>query len=223
MSITIRRNFERPSAQSVAGFKGAPSGFVVDAQGRRGAIEHTIKPIIAPGQFAGPAVTVWTIPSDNLTPWAALTIVKPGDVLVIATENCESASVVGDIYLGMAKNAGVAAVITDGLVRDLDGIEQVGLPLFARGVSPNSPQKNGPGRIGLPVSVGGMAIDSGDMIVGDRNGVVVVPRQTIPAVLKELEKVRAKEKDMDASVAAGSKFPAWIPDYLANTPMIEVG
>jgi 4-hydroxy-4-methyl-2-oxoglutarate aldolase len=123
----------------------------------------------------------------------------------------------------MAKNAGIAAVITDGLVRDLDGIEDVGLPLFARGVSPNSPFKNGPGRIGLPVSLGGLAIESGDIVVGDRNGAVVVPHATIPAVLKELETVKKKEKEMDAAVTAGAKYPGWIPDYLAKNPMVEVG
>ncbi|HEX2114871.1 MAG TPA: RraA family protein [Alphaproteobacteria bacterium] len=162
-------------------------------------------------------------PSDNLATYAALSVAKPGDVLLVATENCESAAVTGDIVVGMAKNAGIVAVITDGLVRDIDGIEQVGLPVFARGLSPNSPFKNGPGRIGFPVSVGGLTIESGDIVVGDRNGVVVVPRLSVPGVLSELEKVKKKEKEMDEAVAAGAKYPSWIPDYLAKNPMIEVG
>jgi 4-hydroxy-4-methyl-2-oxoglutarate aldolase len=223
MTISLRRNFQRPAPDLVQRFKGVPPGYVVDAQGRRGAIDHALRPIIPPGHFAGPALTVWTVPSDNLTPWAALTLAQPGDVLVIATENCEVASVVGDIFLGMAKNAGIVAVITDGLVRDIDGIEQVGLPVFARGLSPNSPFKNGPGRIGCPVSLGGLTIESGDVVVGDRNGVVVVPRLSVPDVLSELEKVKKKEKEMDEAVAAGAKYPAWITDYLAKNPMIEIG
>jgi 4-hydroxy-4-methyl-2-oxoglutarate aldolase len=223
MTISIRRKIQRPGSDVLERFKGVPPGYVVDAQGRRGAIDHVLRPIIPPGHFAGSALTVWTVPSDNLTPWAALTVAQPGDVLVIATERCEAASVVGDIYLGMAKNAGIAAVITDGLVRDIDGIEQVGLPVFARGLSPNSPFKNGPGSIGLPVSLGGLTIESGDIVVGDRNGVVVVPRLTVPGVLADLEKVRKKEKEMDAAVTGGAKYPAWIPDYLSKNPMVEVG
>jgi 4-hydroxy-4-methyl-2-oxoglutarate aldolase len=222
MTIMIRRDFPRADEAAIRPFRGVPSGFVVDANGRRGAADYRLRPIIQPKPFVGTALTVWTVPSDNLTPWAALTVARPGDVLVIATENCETASVIGDVYLGMAKNAGILAVVTDGLVRDLDGMEQVGIPVFARGVSPNSPQKNGPGSIGLPVSVGGLSIDSGDLVVGDRNGVVVVPRRAIDQVARELEKVKAKERDMDAAVAKGAKAPTWIGDYLAKNPPVEI-
>jgi 4-hydroxy-4-methyl-2-oxoglutarate aldolase len=218
MTLTIRREIPRPGADILKRFHGVPTGFVGDAMGRRGAIDQAIRPILDAPAFVGSALTVWTIPSDNLAPYAALGMARPGDVLVVAAENCESVAVVGDIMVGMAKNAGIVAVVTDGMVRDIDGLEQVGLPVYARGLTPNSPFKNGPGRIGLPVSVGGVVIESGDIVVGDRNGVVVVPRGRIDAVLKELEKVKAKEKDMDAAVAGGAKTPSWLPDYLAKNP-----
>ncbi len=220
--LHLRRAIERPSADFVAHFRGVPPGFVADALGRRGALHHAIRPITPATDFVGTALPVWSVPGDNLAPYAALHVARPGDVLVVATEGCETAAVMGDVLLGMARNVGIVAAVTDGMVRDLDGLEQVGLPVFARGLTPSSPFKNGPGRIGLPIAIGGLVVDAGDIVIGDRNGVVVVPRARIPEAMKELARVRARERDMDAAVAGGAKAPAWLPDYLARHPMIEV-
>ena len=105
--------------------------------------------------------------------------------MVIETGDYEFASVVGDLLLGMARNKGLVACVTDGLVRDIDGIDKVGMPVFARGLSPNSPFKDGPGEIGLSVVIGGLAIHSGDILVGDKNGVAVVPRERAAEVVRE--------------------------------------
>jgi regulator of RNase E activity RraA len=112
----------------------------------------------------------------------------------------------------MARNGGVAAVVTDGVVRDIPGIDAVGIPVFACGVSPNSPQKNGPGRIGLPIVIGGVAVDAGDIVVGDQDGVVVVPRARAAAVAAALEAVLVKEANMDEAVKAGRVVPAWLEE-----------
>jgi len=122
----------------------------------------------------------------------------------------------------MAKNAGVVAIVADGMVRDIDGLEAVNIPIFALGLSPNSPQKNGPGRIGFAVAIGGSVIDQGDLVLGDRNGLCVVKRSSVDAVLSALEKVRVKEKGMDAAVAGGAKLPDWLPAYLDEHPPIVV-
>lgn len=221
-ALTARRDIPRAAPDILRRFAGVPTGFVADAQGRRGAIDHRIRPILAPRPFVGSALTVATPPSDNLAPYTAISLAKPGDVLVVTAENCESAAVIGDIMVGMAKNAGIVAVVTDSMVRDIEGLEQVGLPVYARGLTPNSPFKNGPGKIGFPVSIGNVVIESGDVLVGDRNGVVVVPRATIADVLKALEGVKVKEKEMDAAVAGGAKAPGWLPDYLAKNPIALV-
>ncbi len=218
-TLTARRDIPRAAADILRRFAGVPTGFVADAQGRRGAIDHRIRPILAPAPFVGSALTVTTPPSDNLAPYVAISLAKPGDVLVVSAENCESAAVIGDIMVGMARNAGCVAVVTDSMVRDIEGLEQVGLPVYARGLTPSSPFKNGPGKIGYPVSIGNVVIESGDVLVGDRNGVVVVPRATVPDVLKALEGVKAKEAEMDALVAGGATQPGWLPDYLAKNPI----
>jgi len=214
--LTIRKDFPRPSAAEIAAFDQAPSGWVVDALGRRGALPHWIRPICTATRFVGPALPVWTRPVDNLAPYAALKFARPGDVLVVAVDGSASASVLGDILLGMARNTGIVACVTDGLVRDVAGINAVGIPTFARGLSPNSPFKDGPGTIGLPVSLGGTAIEPGDLLVGDIDGIVVVPRNAIAAVTAELEAVAAKEATMEAAVAGGTACPAWLDDVLAG-------
>jgi 4-hydroxy-4-methyl-2-oxoglutarate aldolase len=106
--------------------------------------------------------------------------------------------------------------VTDGVVRDVPGLDAVGLPVFARGVSPNSPHKDGPGTVGVPVTLGGLAIGPGDLIVADGDGVVVVPVGTLGAVAAGLEEVRAKEAQMDAAVRGGATRPAWLEERLAR-------
>jgi len=215
-ALTIRRDWQRPTEAQRAAFAEAPTGWVVDAQGRRGALHHGIRPLTRASRIVGSALPVWSRGRDNLAPYAALSVAKPGDVLVIATEEYEAASVTGDIMVGMARNAGIVGVVTDGVVRDVPGLDAVGIPVFARGVSPNSPQKDGPGTIGLPVTLGGLCVAPGDLVVADGDGVVIVPLATIDAVVAELAEVRAKEAQMDASVQSGAKQPGWLAERLAR-------
>jgi 4-hydroxy-4-methyl-2-oxoglutarate aldolase len=215
--LKIRRDFPRPTAAECAAYETAPTGWIVDAQGRRGALPHWIRPLTAATRFVGTALTVRTRPIDNLAPYAALKFAKPGDVLIVAVDGSDTASVLGDILLGMARNAGIVAAVTDGVVRDIRGINEVGLPTFARGLSPNSPMKDGPGEIGFAVTLGGVVINPGDLVVGDIDGVVVVAREEVGAIGAELAAIAEKERKMEATVAAGAKYPAWLDDVLAST------
>lgn len=214
--LRIRRKFLRPSEAEIAPFRNAPTGWVVDAQGRRGALPHWIKPLTTKARFVGTALTVQTRPIDNLAPYAALAYAQPGDVLVVAVDGSDTASVMGDIMLGMARNAGIVAAVTDGVVRDIAGINEVGIPTFARGLSPNSPFKDGPGVVGHAVTLGGVRIEAGDLLIGDIDGVVVVPRTSVGSVSAELAVIAEKEKKMEAAVAAGAKYPAWLDAALAS-------
>lgn len=193
-----------------------PTGWIVDANGRRGALDYRVRPLTKAMRFCGVALTVHSRARDNLAPYAAISYAMPGDVMVIAVDAYEEASVVGDILVGMAKNQGVAAFVTDGMVRDIDGLNVVGIPVFARGLSPNSPYKDGPGEIGLPIMLGGVTVDSGDVILGDQDGVVVVAREAIPTVLAAIEDVKAKEAKMEALVAQGAKMPPGIEELIAQ-------
>ncbi len=211
-ALTVRRNFTRAARKYVKQFANLPIGNVCDAQGRVGALDYRIKPVSEASQFCGTALTVDSGPRDNLAAWAALEIAKPRDIILITTGGHLATSVAGDLYVGMAHNAGVAGIVTDGVVRDIAGINEVGIPVFARGICANSPWKNGPGRIGLPIVIGGVDVNSGDIVAGDRDGVVVVARRCAAAAASGLKAVLAKEKKMEASVQAGTTVPGWLQE-----------
>jgi 4-hydroxy-4-methyl-2-oxoglutarate aldolase len=215
--VTLRRGFSRPTAAQLAAFAGVPTGFAVDAQNGQGAIDHRIKPLWPEVGFAAPAVTADCGPRDNLGLFVAIEVAQPGDVLVLATGAYEATSLLGDHVAAMAKNKGIVAFVTDGLVRDVEGLLQVGLPVWCRGVSPNSPYKSGPCEIGTAVSLGGVTIESGDLLVGDRDGVVVVPQARIDEVAAALAQVRTKETEMGAAIDAGLITPDWVGELLGSS------
>jgi 4-hydroxy-4-methyl-2-oxoglutarate aldolase len=206
--LTIKRRFERPAADIISAFSGVPVSQVVDAMGGRGALHHAIKPLSpAAATLVGVAVTCQCGPSDNLALFGALDVAVRGDVIVAATDSFAGAAVTGDLVLGMARNKGVAGFVTDGLVRDVVGIEAVGLPVYCAGVIANSPARNGPGIVGFPVVLGGVTISPGDILIGDRDGVAVVPRVEARTVLARLAAIKAAEQDLDAKVRQGLEMP----------------
>jgi 4-hydroxy-4-methyl-2-oxoglutarate aldolase len=210
LPLVFAPSIERPPAEVVERFR-APTSFIVDAMNGVGALEWRIKRI-AGGSFVGVALTCDCGPLDNLAFMAALAQCKPGDVLVVATNGYTGAAVTGDLLMYVARNRGVAGYVSDGLVRDLDDLETVGLPVFALGVTPNSPQRRGPGSVGLPVVCGGVTVASGDVVVGDRDGVVVVSRARIDETLKSLERVKAMEAATLERVRGGLKeLPVEVP------------
>jgi regulator of RNase E activity RraA len=221
-TLTIRRDWPRPSEADLVPLRDTPTGWVVDAQARRGALHHAIRAVTRNTRILGTALPVWSRARDNLAPYAALAVARPGDVLVVATEEFEAASAMGDILVGMARNAGIVGVVTDGMIRDVPGLDAVGIPVFARGISPNSPQKDGPGTVGLPIAIGGLAVTPGDVILADGDGVVVVPAATLRSVAANLAEIRVKEAAMDASVAAGARQPAWMAERLARPDILWV-
>ena len=215
-SLSVRRNFARPSQESVERIAQAPTGWVADANGRTGALDYRIRSLTRAVKFCGVALTVQSRGRDNLAPYAAIDYARPGDVMVVATGDYHEAAVAGDVMIGMMKNQGVVAFVTDGLVRDIDGLNRVGIPVCARGLCPNSPHKDGPGSIGLPISVGGVVVQSGDVVTGDENGIVVVARDAVDAVLSALPDIAAKEEKMDRMVAEGARLPAGFAEMIRD-------
>ena len=213
--LTIREKFRRPEASLVAAFAGAQTGNVVDAMGGSGALDFAIKPLEPASKvMVGVAVTCNCGPGDNLALFGAMSIAQPGDVLVAATGAFKGTAVTGDLMLGMALNRGIAGLVTDGLVRDIAGVLAVGLPVYCAGVSPNSPVRNGPGTVGEPIDLGGLRIESGDILIGDRDGVVVVPRARAAAVVAALAKVRAAEAALEAKIVGGLEIPEFVQAIL---------
>ena len=208
--LTIRRNFDRPDPALVAKLKGALTGNVADSLGGRAALDPAIKPLTgcpdSMREVVGPAITCQCAPSDHLGAMGALAHAEPGDVIVAATEGYRGVAVMGDLMLGMARNKGLAGLVTDGPVRDVEGIFEVGLPVFCTGINPDSPSGLGPGSVGEPVTIGGAPVESGD-VVADVNGVVIVPQAKLAMLVDKLQEVRAAEAEMEDKVAAGLKSP----------------
>ena len=213
-AVTIKRRIERPAQQSLEALRSVPTPFVVDAMEGRGALDHEIQPLAenatADFHFVGSALTCHCGPADNLALFAAVKMVDSGDVVVAATDRFEATCVTGDQLLALLKNQGAVGFITDGLVRDVGGILQVDIPVLCRGVTPNAPVANGPGSVGLDITVGGVTVASGDVVVADRDGIVVVPRQQLPTVLDRLGQIKQLEAEMDAAVKSGQGFPEHI-------------
>lgn len=215
--LTIRRPARRPDDAQIAAFQGVPTGFVIDAMGGRGALDKAIKPLAPdrlPNHVAGPALTAGNAASGIMATLGALNFVQAGDVLVAGVEGFQGCAAAGDRLVGMARNCGAAGFVSDGPMRDYQGLVDAGLPCWCSGLTPNSPYGNGPGTVGLPISLGGMQVDTGDMIVADRDGVVVVPFERIDAVIAALGKVRELEKALDARVADGLAVPDDVRGWL---------
>jgi 4-hydroxy-4-methyl-2-oxoglutarate aldolase len=221
--LQIRRNFQRPPPGIVAALAGASTGHLVDAMAGKGALHWNIKPLDdATSAFCGVAVTCDAGPADNLAVFGALDVAQPGDVIIAATGGHLAAAVLGDLVVGMARNCGVAAIVTEGTVRDVQGILAVGLPVYCAGISANSPVRNGPGTVGLPIVLGGVVVQSGDILVGDMDGVVVVPRLQAEGVVAKLAAVRVAEAALEAKVKAGLRLPEFVVSLLKSGRVEEI-
>lgn len=214
--LTIRRHVVRPAERDIAKFKGVPISMIADAQRGKGGLDHRIQPIDPSYAFAGPVVTAWCGAGDNLGALAALEIAQPGDVVVIACDGFDGVGVVGDRFAGMARNKGLAGIVVDGLVRDRPGIRSAGVPCYARGTKASSAFSLGPGEVGLPIAIGGVPIESGDVVIGDSEGVIVVSQRAIADVLSALEGVKLAELRLDREVAEGSAGFGWVAELMQS-------
>src|SRR5436305_2192432 len=147
-------------------------------------------------KLIGPACTVKVYPGDNLMVHKSLDIAQPGDVVVVDTSGSQMTAVLGDLISTKARHRGVAGFLVDGLIRDQPGIQALGdFPVYARGVTPIGPLHRGPGEINYPISAGGIVVTPGDLVVGDANGVVVVPREVVDELLERLTTQKRGEAD----------------------------
>lgn len=210
--LSVKRSARRPTAEQIAAFHGVPTSFVVDAMDGAGALAAVIRPVgdgrdIA-CRAAGPALTVDNGPGDVLASQAAPEFVRPGDIVVATSAGHQGCASAGDSVIGTARNAGAAGFVTDGPLRDYAGIVAVGLPAWCTGLTPASPFSRGPGRIGHPIQIAGQQVETGDMVVADADGVVIVPFGRIATVLERLKTVFQLETERDAQVADGLRVPA---------------
>ncbi len=223
--LTIKTSMRRPTDTQIAAFQDVPTGFVVDALHGGGALSLAIQQIGGGRDLkcvaAGPALTADCGAADVLATFAALKFIQPGDVLVAAFAAHRGCAAAGDRLVGMMKNNGTAGFVTDGPVRDYEGIIAVGLPVWCTGLTPATPHMSGPGSVGFPVQIGGQEVETGDMIVADQDGVVVVPFERLDEIIDRLGRIAELEKALDADVANGLQVPSWVEDILASDKTVR--
>jgi len=213
-----RRNTRAPSPELVHRFGAFGAADVSDMMNRLYTMNPSIKPVTPRElRLIGPACTVKVFPGDNLMVHKSLDLANPGDVLVIDASSSMMTAVIGDLVSTKARHRGIAGVVVDGLVRDLDGILALGdFPVFARGTTPLGPLHRGPGEVNFPVSVGGIVVNPGDLIVADADGVVVVPQESAESLLQRLDARAAGAAEYQSAVARGEFSNAWVDTMLAG-------
>ena len=220
----VIRDFERVAPEIVEQASQFPSSILADVAGRRGALHGRISPLSASMKFAGPALTVEVRPGDNLMIHAAMAIAKPGDVLIVDGKGDLSSALMGEIMSQQCVALGIAAVVIDGAARDSEAIRELGFPMFAAGLNPNGPTKSVPGRLNHPISIGGVSVSPGDLVVGDADGVTVVEREKAAAMLPlAVQKVAAETKRIAEIKSRQALAPGWLNGALRTAGVIKEG
>ena len=201
-------------------FRGMASSNIADAMGRFSFMDPGIRGRTNRA-ICGIAVTVNSRPADNLMIHKALQVASPGDIVVVCTGGNTTSAVFGELMCTTAVAAKLGGIVVDGAIRDVPGITALEFGAFSRSVSPGACDKDGPGEINVPISCGGTVVMPGDLIVGDDDGVAVVPSALAAEVLAEVRALMAREVKRIAEIRGGMPFKADIDETLRAKGVIE--
>ena len=220
----IRRDFTRVAADVVRRAANFQAAILADVAGRRGTLNGRIAPVAPEMKCAGPAFTIEVRPGDNLMIHTAMTMAKPGDVLVIDGKGDRTCALMGAIMINACKQLKLGGVVVDAAIRDSLDLRELGFPVFAVGANPNGPTKFVPGRINWPISCGGISIAPGDLIVGDADGVVVIEREKAASLLDAAQKKVDDETARIAAIKQGKDLrPKWLEGSLRAAGLLKEG
>ncbi|HDC2123859.1 TPA: RraA family protein [Salmonella enterica] len=207
-----------PNPELITAFKAIPAANIADCMGRLSAMNSTIRLQSAPlkNNMVGVALTVKVRAGDNLMVHKALNMLMPDDVLVVSNDGGNSQALMGEIMITYAQQRQVSGIVLDGPVRDLYSIQGMDFPVYATGSTPAGPYKDGPGEVNVPISCGGMQVNPGDIIVGDGDGVIVIPRQDAEALLSEAQKYQLFDNKKLLATQSGNVDRSWVDKELAN-------
>ncbi|MDF2875050.1 MAG: Dimethylmenaquinone methyltransferase [Sporomusa sp.] len=197
IGFRICNNIQRPPQELIEKFRGLPSSNIADNMGRLYCIGRQIKPLNKV-PLLGVAFTVKAPQGDNLMFHRALELAQPGDIIVVDGEGDLEHSLAGEMMIRTAMKRGLGGFVVDGCMRDYDAISALEFPIYARGITPQGPYKNGPGEINVPICCGGQVVMPGDILVGDMDGVVVIRPEDAPE-LAELSIRKFKEEQEEIS------------------------
>jgi len=221
VGFRVHSEWNRPNNALLEAFGSASSAQVADSMSRLGAMDVGIKHVWPSPRIIGAALTVWCHAGDNLMLHKAISLAQPGDIIIVNTQGNVTNSPFGELLATSAVEVGIRAVIVDGTVRDAEALQKLKLPVYARGLCSNGCNKDGAGEVGSIIACGGVAVRSGDIIIADRDGVVVVPLDAGPEIAKlSLAQVEREEKRL-AEIAKGILFRPEIDEQLRKLKIIE--
>ena len=215
IGFRIFTRIHRAPAALVEQFRGLPVANIADEINRGFCLDARIRPMNR-APLLGVAFTVRVRPGDNLMLHRAIDMAEPGDVIMVDAQGELANAISGELMMAWAARRGVAGVVVDGAMRDADVIGGMDFPVYARGVTPRGPYKSGPGEINVPVACGGVVVHPGDVVVGDADGVLVIPRREAEAVLARARRKQADEVAIRQAIDAGTwNRSAYADDKLA--------
>jgi regulator of RNase E activity RraA len=220
VGFRVREGWPRPSAELLASFGEAASSQVADAMSRLGGMEYGIRAQWPMPRTIGAALTVWCHSGDNIMYHKAVSLAQPGDILVINTQGSGNAGW-GELLATSAMKVGIRGVVMDGMVRDIEALESMRLPVWARGLSVSGCNKDGGGEVGAVIACGGVAVRPGDIIVGDRDGVAVVPLQDAAEVARLAVEITRRERKRLEEIANGVLVKPEIDETLRRAGVID--
>ncbi|VBB05094.1 demethylmenaquinone methyltransferase [Lucifera butyrica] len=209
VGLRIFTQVKRPPQALIEGFAGIPVANIADNMNRMSCMNAKIRPI-SDVSLLGPAFTVKSRPGDNLMLHRALDLAEPGDIVVVDAQGDLTNSIMGELMASWAKQRGLGGFVIDGAIRDVGALKKMGMPIYAAGITPAGPYKDGPGEINVPVVCGGVVVHPGDILVGDADGIVVIiPRDAEMLLEKAKEKSRQESKVME-DIAQGAWDRRWV-------------
>ncbi|BCQ29179.1 RraA family protein (plasmid) [Caballeronia sp. NK8] len=220
---SINRGVERVSPELVEAAAKFQAAILADVAGRRGTLNGRVKPLAPTMKVAGPAVTVEVRPGDNLAIHAALAVAKPGDVIVVDGKGDVGCALIGEIMATQAHATGIAGFVIDAAVRDSHELAQGEFPVFSAGLNPCGPTKSVAGRVNFPISVAGAGVNPGDLIVGDADGVVVIPKDDVARIVELAQKKLDAETARIAAIRKGDTRAGWLEKELRAAGMLADG
>jgi regulator of RNase E activity RraA len=220
IGFRFRTEVARPSPELVARFRGQATSNLADAMGRFHFMDFGIR-ARSGLPLCGVAVTVDARPGDNLMVHKALEVAQPGDIVVVNTNGNTTSAVFGELMCRTAVGAKLGGIVVDGAIRDVDGITSRGFPAFSRAVCAGGCDKDGPGEVNFPIACGHTAVMPGDIIVGDDDGVVVIPREEAEDVLGLVAALVERERARIAEIDAGVLFKDEINETLKKKGVLS--
>lgn len=213
VGFRIFTKITRPPKDLIEAFRGLATPNIADNMSRFFCVDADIRPM-SKGHILGTAFTVRARPGDNLLFHKALDLAQPGDVIVVDGQGEMSNSLCGEIMVRYAIKKNLAGFLIDGAIRDLGPISEMDFPVYARGAQPKGPYKDGPGEINVPVAIGGVVINPGDILVGDQDGVVVICPEDAAEILAKTKATQAKEAGIFQAIENGAWDRAWVDKTL---------